>query len=136
LASTASAPGLAFMLLSGRAAADTPCVWSALALIPHAVSPPFCLHFCCFDFVAYSLATAAAIFPYTVGVGWIGSEHRYLIPRLSLKVVYLWRHVSSTAPPFILWWCNLETLFAPLNRSSPFIGELRCQAIQMEHALI
>jgi hypothetical protein len=54
----------------------------------------------------------------------------------SLKVVYLWRHVSSTAPPFILWWWNLETLFAPLNRSSPFIGELRCQAIQMEHALI
>jgi hypothetical protein len=62
--------------------------------------------------------------------------HRYLIPRLSLKVVYLWHHVSSTAPPFILWWWNLETLFAPLNRSSPFIAELRCQAIQMEHALI
>jgi hypothetical protein len=59
--------------------------------------------------------------------------HRYLIRRLSLKVVYLWRHVPSTAPPFILWWWNLETLFAPLNRSSPFIGELRCQAIQMEH---
>jgi hypothetical protein len=63
-------------------------------------------------------------------------HHRYLIPRLSLKVVYLWRHVSSTAPPFILWWWNLETLFAPLNCSSPFIGELRCQAIQMVHALI
>jgi hypothetical protein len=56
--------------------------------------------------------------------------------RLSLKVVYLWRHVSSTAPPIILWWWNLEILFAPLNRSSPFIGELRCQAVQMEHALI
>jgi hypothetical protein len=56
--------------------------------------------------------------------------------RLSLKVIYLWRHVSSTAPPFILWWWNLEILFAPLSRSSPFIGELRCQAIQMEHALI
>jgi hypothetical protein len=40
--------------------------------------------------------------------------HRYLIPRLSLKVVNLCRHVSSTAPPFILWWWNLETLFAPL----------------------
>jgi hypothetical protein len=52
--------------------------------------------------------------------------HRYLMIRLSLKVVYLWRHASSTAPPFILWWWN---------RSSPFIGELRCQAIQMEHAL-
>jgi hypothetical protein len=56
--------------------------------------------------------------------------------RLSLKVVYLWHHVSSTAPPFILWWWNLEIVFAPLNRSYPFIGELRCQAIQMEHALI
>jgi hypothetical protein len=62
--------------------------------------------------------------------------HRYLIPRLSLKVVYLWRHVSSAAPPFILWWWNLEILLGLLNRSSPFIGELRCQAIQIEHALI
>jgi hypothetical protein len=31
------------------------------------------------------------------------------------------------------WWSNLEILFGPLHRSSPFIGELRCQAIQMEH---
>jgi hypothetical protein len=46
---------------------------------------------------------------------------------------YMWRHVSSTAPPFILWWSNLKLLFGPLRRSSPFIGELRCQAIQMEH---
>jgi hypothetical protein len=53
--------------------------------------------------------------------------------RLSLQVVYLWCHVSSTAPPFILWWPNLEILFGPLHCSSPFIGELRCQAIQMEH---
>jgi hypothetical protein len=60
-------------------------------------------------------------------------DHRYLMSRLSLKVVYLWRHVSSTAPPFILWWSNLEILFGPLQRSSPFIGELRCQAIQTEH---
>jgi hypothetical protein len=75
-------------------------------------------------------------FFYHLSVTNIRSYHRYLIPRLSLKVVYLWRHVSSTAPPFILWWWNLETLFVPLNRSSPFIGELRCQAIQMEHALI
>jgi hypothetical protein len=44
--------------------------------------------------------------------------------RLSLQVVYLWRHVSS----------NLEILFGPLHRSSPFIGEPRCQAIQMEHS--
>jgi hypothetical protein len=53
--------------------------------------------------------------------------------RLSLQVVYLWRHVSPTAPPFILWWSNLEIIFSPLHRSSPFIGELRCQAIQVEH---
>jgi hypothetical protein len=63
-------------------------------------------------------------------------SHRYLMTRLSLPVVYLWRHVSSTAPPFILWWSNLELLFGPLHRSSPFIGELRCQAIQMELGLI
>jgi hypothetical protein len=48
--------------------------------------------------------------------------HRYLMSRLSLQVFYLWRHVLSTATPFILWWSNLETLFAPLHRSSPFIG--------------
>jgi hypothetical protein len=59
--------------------------------------------------------------------------HRYLWNRLSLQVFYLWRHVLSTAPPFILWWSNLEILFAPLHRSSPFIGGLRCQAIQTEH---
>jgi hypothetical protein len=53
--------------------------------------------------------------------------------RLSLQVVYLWRHVSSTALPFILWWSNLEILFGPLQSNSPFIGKLRCQAIQMEH---
>jgi hypothetical protein len=34
--------------------------------------------------------------------------------RLSLQVFYLWCHVSSTAPPFILWWTNLEILFGPL----------------------
>jgi hypothetical protein len=55
--------------------------------------------------------------------------------RLSLQVFYLWRHVLSTAPPFILWWSNLEILFAPLHHhNSPFIGELRCQAIQTEHS--
>jgi hypothetical protein len=59
--------------------------------------------------------------------------HRYLMTRLSLQVVYLWRHVSSTAPPFLLWWWNLEILFATLHRSSPLIGELLSQAIQMEH---
>jgi hypothetical protein len=50
--------------------------------------------------------------------------------RLSFQVFYLWHHVLST---FILWWPNLEILFAPLHRSSPFIGGLLCQAIQMEH---
>jgi hypothetical protein len=33
----------------------------------------------------------------------------------------------------VLWWSNLEILFAPLHRSSPFTGGLRCQAIQTEH---
>jgi hypothetical protein len=59
--------------------------------------------------------------------------HRYLMSRLSLQVFYLWRHVLSTPPLFILWWSNLEILFAPLHRSSPFTGGLRCQAIQTEH---
>jgi hypothetical protein len=30
---------------------------------------------------------------------------------------------------------KIEILFGPLHRSSPFIGELRCQAIQMEHEM-
>jgi hypothetical protein len=60
-------------------------------------------------------------------------DHRYLMIRLSLQVFYLWRHVLSTALPFILWWSNLEILFALLHRSSPMKGELRCQAIQTEH---
>jgi hypothetical protein len=55
--------------------------------------------------------------------------------RLSLQVFYLWRHVSSTAPPLIFRWSNLEILFGPLHRSSPFIGELHCQAIQTEQCL-
>jgi hypothetical protein len=59
--------------------------------------------------------------------------HRYLMSRLSLHVFYLGRHALSTAPPFILWWSNLEILYAPLHRSSPFIERLRCQAIQTEH---
>jgi hypothetical protein len=61
------------------------------------------------------------------------SHHRYLMSRLSLKVFYLWRHVLSTAPPFIFGWSNLEILLPLLHRSSPFIGGLRCQAIQREH---
>jgi hypothetical protein len=60
-------------------------------------------------------------------------HHRYLKSRLSLQVFYLWPHVLSTAPLFILRCSNLELLFAPLHRSSPFIGGLRCQAIQTEH---
>jgi hypothetical protein len=65
---------------------------------------------------------------------WTHCIHRYLISRLSLQVFYLWRHVSSTSRPFILWWPNLELLFAPLHRSSPFIRGLRCQAIQTENS--
>jgi hypothetical protein len=61
------------------------------------------------------------------------TDHSYLMTRLSLQVFYLWRHVSSTSPPLILWWSNLEILVGPLHRSSPFIVELRCQAIQTEH---
>jgi hypothetical protein len=61
------------------------------------------------------------------------TNHRYLMTRLSLQVVYPWRHVSWTATPFILWWSNLEILFGPLHRSSSLIGELHCQAIQTEH---
>jgi hypothetical protein len=60
-------------------------------------------------------------------------NHRYLMSRLSVQVFYLWLHVLSTAPPFILWWSILEILFAPLHRSFPFIGGLRCQEIQTEH---
>jgi hypothetical protein len=53
-----------------------------------------------------------------------------------------WTYKSSTCDVMyrrqrrhLLWW-NLEILFGPLYRSSPFIGELRCRAIQMEHCLI
>jgi hypothetical protein len=60
-------------------------------------------------------------------------DHTYLMSWLNLQVFYLWRHYLLTAPPFILWWSNLEILFAPLHRSPPFIGGLRCQAIQKEH---
>jgi hypothetical protein len=42
--------------------------------------------------------------------------------------------IVDTAPPFILWWSKLEILFGPPPpHSSPFIDELRCQAIQTEH---
>jgi hypothetical protein len=60
-------------------------------------------------------------------------HHRYLMSRLSLQVFFLWCHVLPPAPPFILWWSKLEILFAPLHRSSPFIGGPRCQAIQTEN---
>jgi hypothetical protein len=68
------------------------------------------------------------------GVFWhMGLHHRYLMTRLSLQVIYLWRHVLWTAPPFILWCSNLEILFAPSHHSLLFTGGLRCQAIQTEH---
>jgi hypothetical protein len=93
------------------------CKWSNLRHLvckwPHGWREPPCLR--CNDHIGAILCC----------------DHRYLISRLSLQVVYLWRHVSSTAPPFILWWSNLEIPFGPLHRSSPFT--LRCQAIQTEH---
>jgi hypothetical protein len=57
--------------------------------------------------------------------------------RLSLQVFYLWRHVLSTAPPFILWWSNLEILFGPLHRSSPFmescaVNQFKWNTVQRE----
>jgi hypothetical protein len=62
----------------------------------------------------------------------MGRLHRYPID---------WASKSSTCdvmyrrqrPPLILWWSNLEILVGPLHRSSPFIEELRCQAIQTAH---
>jgi hypothetical protein len=53
--------------------------------------------------------------------------------RLSLQVFYLWRHVFWQRRHLYYGGQNLEILLAPLYRSSPFIGELRCQAIQTEH---
>jgi hypothetical protein len=43
--------------------------------------------------------------------------------RLHLHDFYLWRHVVSTAPPFILWWWKFEILFDPLHRSSSIGGQ-------------
>jgi hypothetical protein len=40
-------------------------------------------------------------------------NHRYLVSRLSLQVFYLWRHLLSTAPPFILWWTNFRNTICP-----------------------
>jgi hypothetical protein len=57
-----------------------------------------------------------------------GTNYRYLMSRLSLQVFYLWRHVFSTAPLFILWWSNLQILFGPpppqlsLHRRSALSG--------------
>jgi hypothetical protein len=31
----------------------------------------------------------------------------------TLQVFYMWRQIMSTAPPFLLWWPNLEILFCP-----------------------
>jgi hypothetical protein len=53
--------------------------------------------------------------------------------RLSLQVFYLWRHVLSTAIYNMVAKYRNTVLFAPLHRSSLFIGGLRCQAIQTEH---
>jgi hypothetical protein len=41
------------------------------------------------------------------------TNHRYLMTRLSLQVFYLWRHVSATAPPPILWWSKFRNTICP-----------------------
>jgi hypothetical protein len=64
-----------------------------------------------------SLAAAPARLPSSHDVRW---HHRYPMGGLPLLVFYLWRHVLSTAPPFILWWWKFEILFDPLPYSSPF----------------
>jgi hypothetical protein len=64
-----------------------------------------------------------------------GLSHRYLMDRLPIHGFYLWRHILSTAPPFIFWWWKFEILFEPLPRSSPFIGGQCLQPIQMGHSL-
>jgi hypothetical protein len=63
------------------------------------------------------------------------SDHRYIMGRLPLNGFYLWRHVLSTAPPFILWWWKFEILFEPLPHSSSFLWGQRWQPIQMGHSL-
>jgi hypothetical protein len=62
------------------------------------------------------------------------SNHRYLVSRFTLQDFFLCRHELSSAPPFILWWPNLEILHVPHHRSY-FIGGLRCQPIYKEHSL-
>jgi hypothetical protein len=64
---------------------------------------------------------------------WAARGQNIVMSRLNWQVFYLWRHVLSTAPSFLIWWSNLEILFAPLHRSSHFIGGLCFQAIQTEH---
>jgi hypothetical protein len=55
--------------------------------------------------------------------------------RLLLHGFYLWRHVLSTVPPFILWWWQFAIPFDPLPRSSSFLGGQRWQPIQTGHSL-
>jgi hypothetical protein len=54
LAFAAPAPGLASVVVGRRAAAATPSVWSALALVPHAVSSLLGLCLCQLDLVSMS----------------------------------------------------------------------------------
>jgi hypothetical protein len=45
-----------------------------------------------------------------------------------------WIHaVADSAATYIMVVKFRKNYLAPLHRSSPFIGELRCQAIQTEH---
>jgi hypothetical protein len=61
--------------------------------------------------------------------------YRYLMGRLLFHSFHLWRHLLSTAPPFILWWWKFDLLFDPLPGTSSFLGRQRWQPIQMEHSL-
>jgi hypothetical protein len=56
-----------------------------------------------------------AVWGYTIDISWVDCP---------LHGFYLWRHVLSTAPPFILWRWKFEILLNPLLRSSSYTGAL------------
>jgi hypothetical protein len=61
----------------------------------------------------YGHTGPSTLYCHIIGISWVrwplhtASTHRFLMGRLPLQGSYLWRHVLSTAPPFI-WWPNLE----------------------------
>jgi hypothetical protein len=70
------------------------------------------------------LSVWAILNPHGATPVWV-ENHRCLRSRLSLQVFYLWRPVLSTAPPFILWWSNLEILFAPYPPANGLLSQYR-----------